>query len=51
MDPIVYWEGIAIRKLSLPDTTLALAIFAQEYVEYDSKQIKDFTPFINNYGL
>ena len=51
MDPNVYWEQLGLRKPDIASTTLALAIFAQEYIECDSRVITDYSPFINNYGF
>ena len=51
MDYEKFWYGLGLRSPSLSDTTLALAIFAVEYVEYDSKEIKDYSPFNNEYGI
>ncbi len=50
MDPEEYWRLLGIRKPNIQETTLALAIFACEYVDKDGLQIKDYSPFINNYG-
>lgn len=50
MDPDVYWEQLGLRKPDIASTTLALAVFAVEYIECDSREITDYSPFINNYG-
>lgn len=50
MDSEEFWLKLGIRKPNMEATTYSLAIFAYEYVEHDSKEIKDYSPFINNYG-
>lgn len=50
MDYEEFWLALSLRKPDLAQTTHALAVFACAYVELDSLQIKDYSPFINNYG-
>ena len=50
MDSDVFWEQLGLRKPDIATTTLALAVFAVECCELDSREIKDYSPFINKYG-
>lgn len=50
MDTEEFWYLLGKVNPKIIETTLALAIFAYEYVEKDSIEIKDYSPFINKYG-
>jgi len=50
MDYEEFWLRLGVRNPNLAQTTYALAVFAYTYVELDSLQIKEYLPFINNYG-
>lgn len=46
MNPYLFWCQLGVRKqLTNRDISYALAVFACEYVEWDSKQVKDYSLF------
>lgn len=45
MDPVIFWEQLGIRKPNSQQTTIALAIFAVENVNEDSRKIESYAGF------